>query len=57
MRRPILLLALAPTVHAKDWPMWGGTPSRNMVAEAKGIDYDEFLKNLKEKGQWHVEVY
>ena len=33
----LLLLALAPTVPAKDWPMWGGTASRNMVAEAKGI--------------------
>ena len=30
----------APFAHAKDWPMWGGTPSRNMVAEAKGIPDD-----------------
>jgi outer membrane protein assembly factor BamB len=36
----LLLLALAPTVPAKDWPMWGGTASRNMVAEAKGIPTD-----------------
>ena len=27
------------------------------VAQAKGIDYDEFMKNLKANGQWHVEVY
>jgi outer membrane protein assembly factor BamB len=25
---------------ARDWPMWGGTPTRNMVAEAKGIPDD-----------------
>ena len=37
MRLHIFLLALTSTLHAKDWPMWGGTPSRNMVAEAKGI--------------------
>ncbi len=37
MRLPLLLLTLAPALHAKDWPMWGGTPSRNMVADAKGI--------------------
>ncbi len=27
------------------------------VCESKGIDYDEFIKGLKKKGQWHVEVY
>jgi ferredoxin--NADP+ reductase len=27
------------------------------VAAAKGLDYDEWLKGLKEKKQWHVEVY
>ena len=27
------------------------------VCEGKGIDYDEFIKGLKKKGQWHVEVY
>ncbi len=37
MRLPILLLAVAPALHAKDWPMWGGTPSRNMVADATGL--------------------
>src|SRR5512146_2793532 len=40
-RLPLLgaLLAL-PLASAKDWPMWGGTPSRNMVAEAHGIPDD-----------------
>jgi ferredoxin--NADP+ reductase len=27
------------------------------VAESKGLNYDEWLKGLKEKKQWHVEVY
>lgn len=27
------------------------------VCEKKGLDYDEFIKGLKSKGQWHVEVY
>ena len=27
------------------------------VCEAKGMDYNEFIKGLKKKGQWHVEVY
>jgi ferredoxin--NADP+ reductase len=27
------------------------------VAEKKGLDYDEWLKGLKKKKQWHVEVY
>jgi ferredoxin--NADP+ reductase len=27
------------------------------VCKSKGIDYDEFIKGLKKKGQWHVEVY
>jgi ferredoxin--NADP+ reductase len=27
------------------------------VAASKDIDYDEWLKGLKKKKQWHVEVY
>jgi ferredoxin--NADP+ reductase len=27
------------------------------VCKSKGIDYEEFIKGLKKKGQWHVEVY
>ena len=27
------------------------------VATSKGLDYDEWLKDLKAKKQWHVEVY
>lgn len=37
----LLAAALAaPLASAKDWPMWGGRPDRNMVAEAKGIPDD-----------------
>jgi ferredoxin--NADP+ reductase len=27
------------------------------MADKKGLDYDAWLKGLKEKKQWHVEVY
>ena len=27
------------------------------VCKAKGINYDEWLKGLRENNQWHVEVY
>lgn len=27
------------------------------VCKSKGLDYDVFIKDLKEKKQWHVEVY
>lgn len=27
------------------------------VCESKDIDYEEWLKNLKKNGQWHIEVY
>jgi outer membrane protein assembly factor BamB len=40
MRLTLLLLALSPAVVAKDWPMWGGTPTRNMVADAKNLPTD-----------------
>ena len=28
------------TVITGDWPLWGGSPGRNMVSEAKGINLD-----------------
>lgn len=33
-------LAVGPTLQAADWPMWGGTAERNMVAQARGIPND-----------------
>ena len=32
-----LALVLTLSYAAADWPMWGGTPSRNMVSGAKGV--------------------
>ena len=44
MNKPLAFLAAAslflPALQAGDWPMWGGTPSRNMVAVASGIPDD-----------------
>ena len=44
MRESILLAAVLslpvlwlPPAFAADWPMWGGTPERNMISEEKGI--------------------
>src|SRR5688500_9018783 len=30
-----------------DWPMWGGTPDRNMVSNAKGLPTDWDVKSKK----------
>jgi len=40
MRLTLLLLALSPALYAKDWPMWGGTPPRNRVADAKNLPFE-----------------
>lgn len=40
LKRAFLLAALvipAQLLHAQDWPMWGGTPSRNMVSDQRGL--------------------
>lgn len=37
------------------WPMWGGTPSRNMVSAAKGISIDFDLREKKNVA-WSVEL-
>ncbi|MFT6177687.1 MAG: outer membrane protein assembly factor BamB [Akkermansiaceae bacterium] len=31
---------IIPNAAAKDWPMWGGTPDRNMAGEAKNLPID-----------------
>jgi len=38
-----LMASLAMPVAAQDWPMWGGTQSRNMYSPAKGLP-DHFIK-------------
>jgi outer membrane protein assembly factor BamB len=36
----LLLSGLTLTAAANDWPMWGGTPDRNMVGKAKNLPVD-----------------
>ena len=43
-----LLLIATTTVLNADWPMWGGTPSRNMVSDAKNVSLDFDLTKGKE---------
>ncbi len=37
MKTSLLLLALTTPLIANDWPMWGGTPDRNMVGTASKL--------------------
>jgi outer membrane protein assembly factor BamB len=36
----LVLTAFASSAAALDWPMWGGTPDRNMVSDAKNVSLD-----------------
>lgn len=36
----VTAILAASSGQAADWPMWGGTPARNMVAQASGIPDD-----------------
>jgi outer membrane protein assembly factor BamB len=38
-----------------DWPMWGGTPSRNMVSAAKGLP-DKWDVKTKQNVKWMAEL-
>src|SRR5437016_8658280 len=42
-----LLLLLASSPSGTDWPMWGGTPDRNMVSTMKGIPTSWDVKTKK----------
>jgi outer membrane protein assembly factor BamB len=55
-----LLLLLASDPTGQDWPMWGGTPDRNMVSTMKGlpITWDvASKKNVKWMGQLGSQSY
>ena len=46
------IAAAAPRIIASDpgtgdWPMWGGTPDRNMVSNVKGLPTDWDVKTKK----------
>jgi outer membrane protein assembly factor BamB len=58
MRRIILssaLILLASSAISADWPMWGGTPSRNMVSDMKGLPTTWDLKTGKNV-KWVAEL-
>ena len=41
------VIVLGPEAWAADWPQWGGTPSKNMVADEKGLP-DSFVPGTKD---------
>src|SRR4030095_8421732 len=43
----VLLVAAAPVALSADWPMWGGTPSRNMVSTLTGMPTEWDVKTGK----------
>jgi outer membrane protein assembly factor BamB len=49
MKRAVFLVVLLvmPAILQADWPMWGGTPSRNMVSPLKGMPTEWDLKTGK----------
>ena len=55
MKPSLLLLALCPALHAKDWPMWGGTPARNMVSPMTGAPTEWDVKSGKNV-KWVAEL-
>ncbi len=50
-----LILTVAVPLVAQDWPMWGGTPSRNQVSTAKNIPSDWDVKTNKNI-KWKAEI-
>src|ERR1700730_12313737 len=44
--RPARMVASDPGAGG-DWPMWGGTPDRNMVSNMKGLPIDWDVKTKK----------
>ena len=58
MRRIILsavVVVAASSAVSADWPMWGGTPSRNMVSDMKGLPTTWDLKTGKNV-KWVAEL-
>jgi outer membrane protein assembly factor BamB len=48
-------LALFASDPGPEWPMWGGTPDRNMVSSMKGIPTDWDMKS-KKNVKWMAEL-
>jgi outer membrane protein assembly factor BamB len=58
MRRVIVCVVVglgAATTVSADWPMWGGTPSRNMVSSMTGVPTEWDLKTGKNV-KWVAEL-
>jgi outer membrane protein assembly factor BamB len=51
----VFVLAASAALSAADWPMWGGTPSRNMVSEEKGVPTTWDIKTGKNV-KWVAEL-
>jgi outer membrane protein assembly factor BamB len=50
-----VVLAATATAAATDWPMWGGTPSRNMVSDMTGLPTTWDIKTGKNV-KWVAEL-
>jgi outer membrane protein assembly factor BamB len=57
MRTAVFLVALlaSPVLLSADWPMWGGTASRNMVSSMKGLPTQWDIKTGKNV-KWVAEL-
>ena len=51
----VLLATVTPRADAADYPMWGGTPSRNMVSAETGLP-DSFDPGQKKPGSEEVDM-
>jgi hypothetical protein len=49
------LIGDGATAGTTDWPMWGGTPSRNMVSAAKGLP-DSWDVKAKTNVKWVADL-
>jgi outer membrane protein assembly factor BamB len=50
-----VMVGASAAVAAADWPMWGGTPSRNMVSDEKGLPTSWDIKTGKNV-KWVAEL-
>lgn len=52
---PLLLLLGTIPAGAQDWPMWGGTPQRNMVSSMKNLPAEWDVKT-KKNIKWRADI-
>ncbi len=55
MRTAVILLLAAPAA-AQDWPMWGGTPDRNMVSDSPARLPDRWSVESGENIRWVADL-